>query len=174
MKERVLFAPKRKMRQEILALVPVVAAVAAAVAAFPRKAVFAAIREPPRPTAASCAFVTLAPGAEAAAMEDVRSALSVNAASVRNLRTDLSIATIADDSAEPLLDEDSRRSAAPPLAHRYDAVPMPPTAAAPEAAEIPESPDGPAARADAFPRGELLRPGIEPDIEQNIPKGEPQ
>ena len=174
MTERAVFAPKRKIRQELLALVPVAAAVAAAVAVFPGKAVFAPRGETPHPTAPSCAFVVLAPEAEAAAMEDVRSALSVNAASVRNLRTDLSIATIADDSGEPLLDEDSRARASRPQTSRYSALPMPPTVAAPEAAELADGPSEPVRRAEPFPRGELLRPGIEADFEQNIPKGEQQ
>lgn len=160
MTARRAFPPKRRMRQEILALIPVAAALAGAMSAFPRDLVLSAVRDAPAATPASCAFVVLDKAAEAAAMEDVRSALSVDAASVRNLRTDLSLPTIADEKPEPLVDVDSRHPAAGERASASLEPPLPPSAAAPEPAALREDPADATRAAEPFPRGELLRPAV--------------
>ena len=155
MSARRTYPPKRRLRHEVLALLPLVAVQAAVVAAFPRGAAGFS-PDPPRPTAPSCAFVSLSPEAEAAAMDDVRGALSVNAASVRNLRTDLSLATLAEEPPEPLLDEDSRPPAAKPAVCRYDGPPLPPSAAAQEPPQI-EDAEPSLSAVGPFPRDALLK-----------------
>lgn len=91
--------PRRSLRSEFLSLLPLGILSFALVAVFP----FASFRFGSKASSAahnassSCAFVDLEEGAVVKAMERVRSSLSVDAGSVRNLRADLSLSTIAEE-----------------------------------------------------------------------------
>ena len=110
MPERTMVRPKRHWRHELLALAPVMALAVAVVVTF-RKDV-ARLRPPISggdAGKATCAFVTLDGAVEAKAMEIVRSALSVNSRDVRELRADLSLSTVAEDTPMPVMDRSDRR-----------------------------------------------------------------
>ncbi len=91
--------PRRSLRSEILSLLPLGVLVFALAAVFPFGSFsFSGGGDGlPHNTASSCAFVKLEDEAVAKAMERVRSSLSVDPGSVRNLRADLSLSTIAEE-----------------------------------------------------------------------------
>ena len=156
MPERTMIRPKRHWRHELLALAPVMALAVAVVVTF-RKDV-ARLRPPVEGDGAheaSCAFVTLEGAVEAKAMEIVRSALSVNSRDVRELRADLSLSTVAEDTPTPVMDISDRRRPPNPARIPYLEVPQPPTHAAPPVV-LDAEPDG-AEPALPFPREELLK-----------------
>lgn len=152
------YGPKRRIRHDLLALATLLAVPAAVVLSFPRRAVLYTgliDAETPVSGAPFCGFVVLDEAAETKATDLVRSALSVNSRSVRNLRADLSLSTVEEPPPEPVMDvSDRRRRVAPPLI-RWDVAPMPPSLAAPEPRDMSgeaEEDSGP-----AFPREELLK-----------------
>jgi len=152
------YGPKRRIRQELLVLATLLAVPAAVVLSFPRQAVLSAGFIDAEPPCASdvpfCGFVVLDEAAEAKATDLVRSVLSVNSRSVRNLRADLSLSTVDEPLPEPVMDVSDRRRRVSPSLVRWDAEPMPPSLAAPE----PRDMSGEAEEdVSPFPRDELLR-----------------
>ena len=137
-------------------LAPILALAVAVVATFRRDA--AGIRPPVDCAAsgnASCAFVQLDDAVEAKAMEIVRSALSVNSRDVRELRADLSLSTVAEDTPTPVMDMSDRRRPPRPARIPYLETPQPPTHAAPPVVLVAEP--GDAEPALPFSRNELLK-----------------
>ena len=156
MPERTMVRPKRHWRHELLALAPVMALAVAVVVTF-RKDV-ARLRPPVSGGdvgKATCAFVTLDGAVEAKAMEIVRSALSVNSRDVRELRADLSLSTVAEDTPMPVMDISDRRRPPRPSRIPYMEMPQPPTHAAPPI--VLEAVPDVAEQGLPFPREELLK-----------------
>ena len=152
------YRPKRRIRHDLIALAILLAVPVAVILSFPRRAVLYSgliNADTPGACAPFCGFVVLDEAAETKATDLVRSALSVNSMSVRNLRADLSLSTVEEPPPEPVMDiSDRRRRVAPPLV-RWDVAPMPPSLAAPEPRDMSgeaEEDAGP-----AFPREELLK-----------------
>jgi len=152
------YGPKRRIRHELLALAALLAVPAAVVLSFPRRAVLYSgliDAETHGAGAPFCGFVVLDEAAEAKATDLVRSALSVNSRSVRNLRADLSLSTVDEPPPEPVMDVSDRRRRAAPPPPRWEAAPMPPSLAAPEPRDMSgEAEDG---DLPAFSRKELLQ-----------------
>ncbi len=155
--------PRRSIRSEALSLGAILSLPLALVIAFPFSAVGYRDAGPtPRPVVAPFAFVELADGGEARAMDVVRAAFSVRPDRVRDLRADLSLATLPEEGPDAIVDFSDRRLMTAPSPLAFDAVPFPPSLAADEPVEI--SPAERSLQAPAFSREELLSLGEEPPV----------
>lgn len=147
--------PRRRLRSEFLALIPVLALPVAIAAVFPYAAIdFKCPPEVPG-SAPSCAFVALAPGCEAKALDVVRSAFSVKRDSFRDLRADLSLSTLPEEPAHAIVEAADVPPLPPPSPSPYDVVPYPPSLAAPQPEAM--EPAKPVPAPPAFMREELLK-----------------
>jgi len=148
------YRPRRSLGHELSSLLLMLALPVAIFLVFPGDAVGFRESSPRHDSEPSCSFVELRAEDEAKAVELVRSALSVDARSVRNLRADLSLSTVEEEPPAPVMDMADRRRPARPALVRCDLLPLPPSLAAPEPTALPETPDE---DVPAFPREELLR-----------------
>ena len=154
------YRPRRKLKHEAVAAIPVAALVAVVFLSFPRDAATfhdtSSSRPQPSP---SCEFVTLGEEQRLRAMAMVRSALSVNASGAGNIHADLSRPALSEEAPRGVMPAEWRSRPAPLPAVAYGELPLPPTLAAPQPealAPVEEEPAKP-----AFTREELLVPGIE-------------
>ncbi len=152
-RKKKVYRPRRRLGHELSSLLPMLALPVAIFLVFPGDAVGPVEEAARRESAPSCSIVELEPAVEAKAVELVRSALSVNARSVRNLRADLSLSTVEEGPPEPVMDIADRHRPARPGCVKCEVLPLPPSVAAPEAASLPETRGD---EAPAFPREELL------------------
>lgn len=146
----------RPLSNELGSLAPAVIAVTLCIAALPwiggarQPAVAPAVE-----SMAICQFVRLSDAAGEKALRRLRANLSVDPRSVRALRCDLSLSTVAETGREIPVDSSSRAPVmlAPPAA--WSDPPWPPSVAAAPAEPLPEA-SAPAAAEPAFSREEML------------------
>ena len=152
-----LARPRRPLRNELYALVSVLAFPLALACCFPFDALrFAAEPAPPR-TRAACAFVTLTAAEERGILESARRAWAVSTAGVRGIRADLSFAEIPDEEPGAVADIVDRLRYPAPSGVPYDVPALPRTLAAPPPEKIAADPASAEAEEPPFPRAELLK-----------------
>ena len=93
---RVALKPGKRLRHEILSLVPLIVLIGAVFLSFPFKPDKAQSkgRIPGSSDGSSCVFVELTSDEELKAMDIIRAAISTDVGSIRDLRADLSLSTI--------------------------------------------------------------------------------
>ncbi len=153
--KRALARPRRRLRHELLSLLPVAALFVALGLLFPYTAVGFRTFVPMRMTAPSCRFVDLSDEAEGRALDLVRSVFSVKPEIVQSLREDLLLSPLPERESTAILSVSDRLDQAPAVPLAHDVLPFPPSLAAPDLADVeedsPSSPEKP-----AFSREELL------------------
>lgn len=152
--------PRKALRYEFYSLVAVMSVPLALALCFPYAAIGFEPKAETRMPRAACAFVTLRPDEETDILAAARAAWKVSAGRVRRMRADLSLAEMPDDTAGAIADivDRQRYPVSGPI--RFDALPLPPSLAAPPPARIEADPIA-AESALAFPRQELLNIGID-------------
>lgn len=154
--KRVKVRLKRSVLSEVLSLLPL------AVLAFMLFSLFPSRILVHRPlgnrasnhSPASCAFVSLDEKAVEKAMQIVRSSLSVDPGAVRNLRTDLSLATVSEEYPSNVFEIFERTRYAPSREVDCEIDFIPVTFSSPPPVQI-EAADEPAAL--PFPKHEMLK-----------------
>lgn len=148
--------PRRPLRNEALSLAPLALFIGLVALSFPRESLtWRAGEETPPDGAARCAFVELSSDVAARAREMVRSSFSPAASAVRNLRADLSLSTMAEDTPEDIVDISWRLRPAAPAMTPWTEVRLPRGMAAPEPDLVPPQAEPPS---PAFSRQSMLEP----------------
>lgn len=135
------YRPKRHLRYEIYSLALVLIAPVGVLVVFPFASLsfHAAQEAKPVHRQSVCSFVALTEQQVDAAVEAARSAIKTAQDGISALRADLSISAIPAENGG--VADVSERKGAPPLADaKYDALPIPPTLAAPPPVRILASP----------------------------------
>lgn len=155
---RVTLKPRRRIRHEILSLVPLAVLIAVLFLMFPFSSI--ALKgltdSVPSGIGTTCVLVELTADEEARAMEIIRSAFSTDAGSVRDLRADLSLSTIPEQAPSLVMDFDDRKRPRELTEPSLEIFLIPRSLAAPEPGVI-QAAEPPAAR-PAFSKEELLKP----------------
>lgn len=154
----VVLRPRKRIRHELMSLVPLTALTAALVLAFPFK-LFTSERRAPHATrhdVPSCVYIELTAEEESRAMDAIRSAFATDAGGIRDLRADLSLSTIPERPTPVVLGFDDRKRPGELRAPALEILVLPKTYAAPEPGVI-QAAEPPAAR-PAFSKEELLKP----------------
>lgn len=154
----VVLRPRKRIRHELLSLVPLTALTAALVFAFPFK-LFTSERRAPavmRHDVPSCVYIELTDEEESRAMDAIRSAFATDASGIRELRADLSLSTIPERPTPVVLGFDDRKRPGELPAPALEILVLPRTLAAPEPGVI-QAAEPPAAE-PAFSKEELLKP----------------
>lgn len=154
----VVLRPRRRLRHEILSLVPLGVLIAALVAVFPFKTVVGERggKSGRRVSSPSCVYVELTEEQESRAMDVIRGVFSTDKGGIRDLRADLSLSTIPERPARVVFD--IRGSVRPREMTRPDLeiLSLPSTLEAPGPETIPAAEPPPPD--PAFPREDLLKP----------------
>lgn len=154
--KRPLPKPRRRLRSELLSLMPILALSLALALLFPYKAIGFREAAPHPRTSPSCKVVELGEGVEERALDLVRAAFAVKSDRFQSMGEDLLLALLPEEALAPILSPSDRPPLAPPAAIPHEVIPMPPSLAADDPEPIPE--DGPSRPAVAtFPREELLK-----------------
>ncbi len=148
--------PRRPLRNELLSLLPILAAPLVMGLLFPYEAIGYREPVPARATPPSCVVVELYEDVQAKALELVRSAFSVKSEDFQTMREDLLLAPLPEERPAPILRSSDRRALTPPAHLAYDVVPLPPSLAAPDPEAQPAD-DPTATEPPAFSREELLK-----------------
>ena len=152
---RVRPRPRRRWRNELLSLLPVLMLPATLAWFFPWWRDGTEIVAEERRSEPSCLFAELADGVEERAFDIVQSSFSADPERVRALREDLLMAPLPEERATPVLQVADRLPPAPAAAVAYAAMPLPRSLAARDPETL--SPlDAPPAL-PVFPREELLQ-----------------
>ena len=146
--------PGRRLRNELIALVPVLMLPAALALVFPYRAIGHRY-VPPRDSVPSCQFVILSRADEAQAKTRLWPASSFRRAQARNLHADLSLSTLPEEPPKNLLTIADCPSFPPSAALPYDGLILPVSLAAEEPGRI--APPPPRKEPLAFSREELLK-----------------
>ncbi len=154
------FAPKprRLLRHDILSLLPLGILLAALILLFPFgifEMKHQSVEFDEKYSRASCAFVELTAETEMKAMEVVRSALSVDSSSIRELRADLSLSTIPEQVLGAIMNFHERSVSISIPAPIFDFLPLPSSLAAPLPVQIPMQ--APESQKPTFSKEEMLK-----------------
>ena len=108
---KIRIKPQRRLRYEMLSLVPLAVLTAALFFAFPYK-VLSMKKSDVEFSLPCCAYVELTGDQELEVMKKIHSAISTDVVGVRDLRADLSISTIPERPSETIVRIESRKSPA--------------------------------------------------------------
>ncbi|MBO7207811.1 MAG: hypothetical protein J6W10_09410 [Kiritimatiellae bacterium] len=148
------FKPQRRLRSEILSLVPLVVLIAALFFAFPYK-ILRLKKVETKFSQPGCAYVELTGDQELEVMKKIHSAISTDVVGVRDLRADLSISTIPERPSETIVKIENRKSPKDISKPEIELSSVPATLAAPEPVElIPTEERKPA---ETFSKEEMLK-----------------
>ena len=146
----------RRIRHEAFVLALIAAVPLAIVSAFPLEAFSFRARTKGGEVRPSCAFVTLTDEEERAALSTARTSWQVDARGVKRMRVDISTSELPPAPVRPVIAERPPRRAAIEIPE-YVPGALPPTVAAPAAAQIKAEAGASSSAKPAFSREELLK-----------------
>ena len=151
---KIRIKPQRRLRYEMLSLVPLAVLIAALFFAFPYK-VLSLKRTEVGFSLPCCAYVELTEDQELEVMKKIHSAISTDVVGVRDLRADLSISTIPERPSETIVRIESRKSPVEISRPELELSSVPSTLAAPEPVELTPSEDPEGVK--TFSKEEMLK-----------------
>jgi len=151
------FKPYRRFRYELMSLAAVLVAPAALFAVFPVEALRPLSHEPAK-SSPSCAFVTLSPAEERAAIAAARASWQLDRGASRRKRVDLFADSLPAMQPRDVLDISTRRRVDRCALEPYVPNVLPATLAAPPPVTIAPQPDA-GKVIPAFPKEEMLGVG---------------